>query len=57
MRAEKEYLVREASDHLEKSTYFFLTDYKGINSEETSELRSKACRTRCRISCSQEFVT
>jgi len=41
MRPEKEYLVREASNHLEKSTFFFLTDYKGINSEETSELRAK----------------
>lgn len=41
MRPEKEYLIREASDHLGKSTYFFLADYKGINSEETSELRAK----------------
>ena len=41
MRPEKEYLIKEASDHLEKSTFFFLTDYKGINSEETSELRAK----------------
>ena len=41
MRPEKEFLIREANDHLEKSTYFFLTDYKGINSEETSDLRAK----------------
>ena len=41
MRPEKEYLIREASEHLEKSTYFFLTDYKGINAEQTTELRSK----------------
>jgi large subunit ribosomal protein L10 len=41
MRPEKEYLIRETSDHLEKSTYFFLTDYKGINAEQTSELRAK----------------
>ena len=41
MRPEKEYLIREASNHLEKSTYFFLTDYKGINSEQTSDLRAK----------------
>lgn len=41
MRPEKEYLVREASNHLDKSTYFFLTDYKGINAEETTDLRDK----------------
>ena len=41
MRPEKKYLIREASKHLEKSSYFFLTDYKGINSEQTSDLRSK----------------
>ncbi len=41
MRPEKEYLIREASQHLEKSTYFFLTDYKGINAEQTSDLRAK----------------
>lgn len=40
MRPEKEYLVREAAHHLEKSDFFFLTDYQGINSEETAELRS-----------------
>ena len=44
MRPEKEYLIREASDHLDKSTYFFLTDYKGINSEETTELRSQLAK-------------
>ena len=41
MRPEKEFLIREASDHLNKSSYFFLTDYKGINAEDTTELRSK----------------
>ena len=41
MRPEKEFLIKEASNHLEKSTYFFLTDYKGINAEQTSELRAK----------------
>ena len=41
MRPEKKYLIREASQHLDKSTYFFLTDYKGINSVQTSDLRSK----------------
>ena len=44
MRPEKEYLIREASDHLDKSTYFFLTDYKGINSEQTTELRSQLAK-------------
>ncbi len=41
MRPEKQFLVREAADHLEKSSYFFLTDYHGINAEETASLRSK----------------
>ncbi len=39
MRPEKTYLVNEAKDYLSQSNYFFLTDYKGINSEETSVLR------------------
>ena len=39
MRPEKKYLVNEAKDYLSRSDYFFLTDYKGINSEETSNLR------------------
>lgn len=41
MRPEKSYLIKEASDYLSRSDYFFLTDYKGINAEETSELRKK----------------
>jgi large subunit ribosomal protein L10 len=41
MRPEKEYLVKEASDYLSRSEYVFLTDYQGINVEETTELRSK----------------
>ena len=41
MRPEKSYLVKEASDYLSRSNYFFLTDYKGIDSEETNELRKK----------------
>lgn len=41
MRPEKSYLVKEASDYLSRSNYFFLTDYKGIDSEETNELRNK----------------
>ena len=39
MRPEKAYLIKEASNHLAKSNYFFLTDYQGINAEETTELR------------------
>ena len=39
MRPEKAYLIEEASNHLAKSNYFFLTDYQGINAEETTELR------------------
>ena len=41
MRPEKTYLIKEASDYLSRSEYFFLTDYQGINSEETTSLRSK----------------
>ena len=41
MRPEKSYLIKEASDYLTRSDYFFLTDYKGINADETSELRKK----------------
>ena len=39
MRPEKAYLIEETSNHLAKSNYFFLTDYQGINAEETTELR------------------
>jgi large subunit ribosomal protein L10 len=41
MRPEKSYLIKEASDYLTHSDYLFLTDYKGINSEETTTLRDK----------------
>ena len=41
MRPEKAYLIEEAKNHLSKSEYFFLTDFNGIDSQETSELRSK----------------
>ena len=41
MRPEKAYLVKEASDYLTRSEYVFLADYKGINAEETTELRQK----------------
>ncbi len=40
MRPEKKYLVQEAANYLEGAEFFFLTDYKGINAEQTSELRS-----------------
>lgn len=39
MRPEKSYLIKETSNHLAKSDYFFVTDYQGINAEETTELR------------------
>ena len=41
MRPEKSYLIEEAKNHLAKSNYFFITDYKGIDAEETTELRQK----------------
>ena len=41
MRPEKAYLVKEAADYLTRSDYVFLTDYQGINVEETTELRNK----------------
>lgn len=41
MRPEKTFLIEEAKSHLNKSEYFFLTDYKGIDAKETTELRSK----------------
>tara|TARA_B100001093_G_scaffold506792_1_gene566310 strand:+ start:635 stop:1144 length:510 start_codon:yes stop_codon:yes gene_type:complete len=40
MRPEKAYLVKEASNYLERAEYFFLTDYHGIDADETSELRN-----------------
>ncbi len=39
MRPEKEFLVKEASNFINSSNFFFLTDYQGIDSEQTSELR------------------
>jgi large subunit ribosomal protein L10 len=41
MRPEKAYLVKEATDYLTRSEYVFLTDYQGINAEETTALRNK----------------
>ena len=34
MRPEKKYLIQEINEHLDKSNYFFLTDYSGVNVEE-----------------------
>jgi len=39
MRPEKALLVQEVGNHLAKSDFVFLTDYHGIDVEETSELR------------------
>lgn len=39
MRPEKASLVKEASDYLNRSEYFFLTDYQGIDADQTSKLR------------------
>ena len=39
MRPEKKFLVQEATEYLNRSDFFFLTDYKGIDAEETTELR------------------
>ena len=39
MRPEKEFLVKEAATFIDSSNFFFLTDYKGIDAEETGELR------------------
>ena len=41
MRPEKAYLIEETNEHLSKSDFFFVTDYHGINAEETMELRQK----------------
>ena len=41
MRAEKQFLVDEVSNHLEKSDYVFLTHYERITVEETTALRDE----------------
>lgn len=41
MRTEKEYLVNEINTHLEKSDHLIVTDYHGIDVEQTTELRTK----------------
>lgn len=40
MRPEKELLVRDVDQHLEKSDYVFLTNYERITVEETEGLRA-----------------
>ncbi len=40
MRPEKKYLVEEASQHLDKSDFVFLTDYTTVNVAEVAELRN-----------------
>ncbi len=39
MRAEKQFLVDEVNQHLDKSEYVFLTDFSRLNIEDTAELR------------------
>lgn len=41
MREEKKYLVDEISSYLDKSSYFFLTNYESITVEETNTLREQ----------------
>lgn len=41
MREEKAYLLQEVENHLEKSEYFFLVDYKTTTVAETSDLRKQ----------------
>jgi len=40
MRPEKQYLVEEVSNHLNKSDYVYLANYDRITVEETAELRA-----------------
>ena len=39
MRPEKKFLVREVTQHLEKSDYVFLADFSGVTVDESDELR------------------
>ena len=41
MRPEKQYLIKDISEHLDKSDYFFLTNFSGLNVLEASDLRCK----------------
>lgn len=40
MRPEKQYLVEEVNEHLNKSDYIYLANYERITVEETAELRA-----------------
>jgi large subunit ribosomal protein L10 len=40
MRPEKQYLVEEVNEHLNKSDYVYLANYERITVEETAELRA-----------------
>ncbi|MEM8867476.1 MAG: 50S ribosomal protein L10 [Verrucomicrobiota bacterium] len=40
MRPEKQYLVEEVSNHLDKSNYVYLTNYERITVDEIAELRA-----------------
>ena len=41
MRPEKQYLVEEVNNHLNKSDYVYLTNYERITVEEIAELRAQ----------------
>lgn len=41
MRPEKQYLVEEVNNHLNKSDYVYLTNYDRITVDETAELREQ----------------
>ena len=41
MRPEKQYLVEEVNEHLDKSDYVYLVNYEGITVDETAELREE----------------
>ena len=41
MRPEKQYLVEEVNNHLNKSDYVYLTNYERITVDEIAEFRAK----------------
>ena len=41
MRPEKQYLVEEVNNHLNKSDYVYLTNYERITVDEIAELRAQ----------------
>ena len=46
MREEKKYLVDEIGKHLDKSDYFYLTDFDRVSVADTAELMEKLCEYR-----------